>query len=145
MIHFQTNRPRADRCPRCGRLRLFGLAEGWPYKVDPVPITLRAELAARIQGRQTWWLSAGRLVWRSPERIEGGHNQPRPAVLASHDCDVSIVPADVDAAHVSTVVRVLAQGSDGSEITESEVDTFMLLARQLGARVLTYSPDEPPF
>lgn len=144
MIHFLTTRPHPDRCPRCGRLRLTGLAEGWPYRVDPAPLTALAELVARIHGRQSWWLHVGRIVWRSPERIAGDAMRGRPAVLATHECGAAIAADDIDAFHVPAVLRAVTVDRETDGLTETELDALELLARQLGARALDRAT-EPPY
>lgn len=64
----------------------IGLAEGLPFKVDPIPLTLEGELVARIQGRSTFGWNAGirQCYYRDEYRMR---KVPRPAVFAQHKCN----------------------------------------------------------
>lgn len=141
MIHFETTRPRGDRCPRCDRLRLTGLAEGVPFRVEPAPLNARAELLARVGGRTTYAIFGGMLAWRSAERIRGDF-RGRPIVFADHCCEKPAEAADIDPRFLPAVADFLARLANRSQWTETEIDALTLLACQLGARVMT---DEPPF
>lgn len=142
--HLVTSSPTVEQCPRCSRLRLVGLADGVPYRVEPVPLHAHAELRALVDGRCTWTVIAGRLAWRSPERIRGDARRGRPVVFADHRCGQLADPADVDPAHVSAVAGLLCSLADNSGFSSPEIAAFTALANQLGARVVADS-DEPPF
>lgn len=142
MIHFETTRPRGDRCPRCGRLRLTGLAEGIPYRIEPAPLNAHAELAARVSGRVSYAICGGMLVWRTPERIRGDIHG-RPIVFADHRCETPAEAADIDPRFLPAVAEYLAKLADHGRWTDVEIDTFTVLACQLGARVM--ASDTPPY
>jgi hypothetical protein len=105
---FITSRPKPEPCPRCGRLQLIGLDEGLAYRVEPVPLHAHAELAARLDGRSTYGVIAGRLAYRDQDRITGDRRRGRPPVVATHSCVRPTPPAEVDAAHITTVTKWLA-------------------------------------
>lgn len=142
MIHFETTRPRGDRCPRCGRLRLTGLAEGIPYRVEPAPLNARAELLARVGGRVSYAICGGMLVWRTPERIRGDF-RGRPIVFADHRCAQPAEAADIDTRFLPAVAGFLAKLGDAGRFTDVEIDALTMLACQLGARVV--ATDTPPY
>ena len=52
--------PQPDPCPRCGALTITCLdapVAALPIRLDPVPLDLAAELAARLAGRATYMLT----------------------------------------------------------------------------------------
>lgn len=108
MTIFITSKPKPEPCLRCGRLQLVGLDEGLAYRVEPVPLHAHAELAARIAGRSTYAVIAGRLAYRDQDRITGDRHRGRPPVFATHSCARPTPPVDVDAPHIAAVTRLLA-------------------------------------
>lgn len=144
MTYLVTSSPTVEQCPRCSRLRLTGLADGVPYRVDPIPLTAHAELRALVDGGASWCVIAGRLCWRSPEHIRGDARRGRPAVFADHRCAHPVTAADVEPSQVAGVARLLSSLARESEFSAPEMAAFSALANQLGARVVADS-DEPPF
>ncbi|MFB9432782.1 hypothetical protein [Streptoalloteichus tenebrarius] len=143
---FATTRPTPTPCPRCGRLHLTGLDEGVPYRVDPAPITLSAELHARLAGRRTYALIAGRLALRTPSRIRGDH-RGRPPVLPAHQCAHPVTPDQVEVDQVVAVARLLApKRTAPAPVPTSGLEAVALdlLSEHLGARVMSIDPP-PPF
>jgi hypothetical protein len=82
--HLETTRVFVDTCRRCGRTVLFGLAEGVPARVDPLPFDPPAELLAVIAGRQTYTLRLSGLIHRDA----GRRSDPTLVgpILAEHRC-----------------------------------------------------------
>lgn len=145
MTILATTRPLAAPCPRCHRLQLTGLEEGLPYRVEPAPLHAQAELAARLAGRRTYALIAGRLAYRNPERIRGDAHRGRPPVFADHRCEHPTQPGDVDPTHLDAVHRLLATVAPRpGEDPAVEADALDLFATELGARALVVL-DRPPF
>lgn len=143
MVHFVTTSPTSERCGRCGRLRLAGLGDGIPYRVEPVPLNVHGELRVRLAGRRSFRLVAGRLCWRSPESITAD-NRPgrhRPIVFGDHACAQPATAADVDPTFLPVVARLLAANPTGTRWSESETAVIHLLGEHLDARVL----ETPPF
>lgn len=143
VTHFVTTRARADRCPRCGRLRLTGLSEGLPFRVDPAPLTVRAELTARMAGRWSYWLTAGTVAYRTPEKIAADAIRGRPIVFADHDCSAPPGVTDIDPTFLPALGRLFARMSGAPDFSDIELDAFRVLAVRLGARVI--GSDVPPF
>src|SRR5690349_5715174 len=83
--HLITTPACPGTCPRCHLTILSGYSEGTPAHCDHTELDLRAELAARLEGRATYDLT-GRsrleLVYRDQFRI--AHR--RWPVLAQHAC-----------------------------------------------------------
>lgn len=143
MIHFVTTRPRADRCPRCRRLHLVGIAEGLPYRVDPAPLTALAEIVARVGGRETWWMHGNGLAWRNVEKIKADRIRGRPIVFADHRCARPVAAGDIDPTYLPFMGRWLAALTTGAEWSDAEMTTLALVARHLGARVI--DGNTPPY
>lgn len=147
MIHFVSTTPRVGPCPRCQRTILTGVAEGLPFKLDPVPLTARAELFALVADRPCASLIAGRCAWRIPENIRGDTKYgKRSIVFATHSCAHPATAADVDPNHVAAVQRFLATPEpkpDTPRWTDAELGTLELITRKLGARVI--GADIPPY
>lgn len=82
--HFETTTPSVHTCQACGRLTLYGLAEGLPVHADPVPLTALGELLALAAGRQTYTLRRSGLIHRDASR----RADPRLStpVVADHSC-----------------------------------------------------------
>lgn len=147
MIHFVSTAPRAGPCPRCQRIILTGVAEGLPFKLDPVPLTARAELFALVAGRPCASLVADRCAWRIPEHIQGDTKYgKRSIVFATHSCRHPATAADVDPNHVPAVQRFLATPEpkpDSPRWADAELGTLELITRKLGARII--GADIPPY
>ncbi|MER7076615.1 hypothetical protein SAMN02982929_05324 [Saccharopolyspora kobensis] len=151
---FITTRPRCAPCPRCGRLQLTGHAEGLPYRVDPVPVTPRAELAARLSGRSSFAFIAEGLAVRTAGRIDGDARRPRPPVLVAHHCDTPPAPEGVDAAHAPVIARLVerARRREADDLPaplgEPESTALFTLAEAFGGTVIGFDPytvDPAPF
>lgn len=143
MIHFVTTRPRAEPCPRCGRLQWIGYAEGVPYRLDPAPLTAAAELAARLTRRASYRFTAGVMASRTPENINADSLRGRPIVFATHRCAIPVTATDIDPTFLPYLARVFAKFASDGRITDIELNTFGRLHEQLGARVL--DTDAAPF
>lgn len=147
-----TSTPHHDPCPRCGRLVLTGHAEGLTYKVDPAPVTVHAELAARQAGRTSYALIADTLAARTPSRIRGDttRSRGRPPVLISHHCEAPPEPAGVDVAYVAAVTGYLDRARRreardlATPVSDTEFDALALFGCELGASLIDPS-DPPPF
>jgi hypothetical protein len=145
--HFVTTWPRRATCHHCGRLVLDGIAEGHPYRVDPAPLTLAGELAARLAGRLTYWLLAGHVTLRFPEAIAAETLSTRPPVFAAHDCS-PLDPTAISLEHITTTNRLIVDKSmeTATQQQDADHDALLTIADVLAGRV-TESPDdeEPPF
>jgi hypothetical protein len=89
-----TTRAQLDPCPRCRALTIRALdapIAAIDTRLDPVPLDVAAELAARLQGRWTYDLFtiAGRheIAERDLFRIQAPRRFP---VLATHTCPGAI-------------------------------------------------------
>lgn len=145
--YFVSTWPRRSTCPRCTRLVLDGLDDGQPYRIDPAPLTVAGELAARLTNRWTYRLVAGHLVLRWPETITAETPDTRPPVFAQHNCS-PLDPAVISPQHITATNRLLAD--KGMETATKQQDTdqtaLITISDVLAGRV-TASPDdeEPPF
>lgn len=110
---------------------LTGFSDGRPFAVDPFPITIPAEIAARKEGRTTWEITDAVYV-RDVHRI-----RPGVPVVADHTCTAP-KPGDIDSRNVPAITRVIQ-----TAVRRTDDPALVLLGRQLGARVLY--PDEPPY
>ena len=83
--HMITTRGQVHACQRCHQTIMTGLAEGLLAHTDLTPLDKAGELAALLQGRWTYSLHNGELVYRDPIRIKGGSISG--PVLAEHQCE----------------------------------------------------------
>jgi hypothetical protein len=123
---------------------LDGIADGLPYRVDPVPLTAVAELRALLAGRLAWKLIGASLTWRTPESIRADTRRGRPIVFADHRCDTAPEPADVDPTYLPVIRRLLSAAPIDTRWSESETTVLVLLGQHLGARVVAES-NKPPY
>lgn len=79
-----TSLPRLGSCRDCTRPILTGHAEGLPYAVTPVPVTIHGEVECRQAGRHSYQLAYGRLLLRDRSRVLGSGS---PVVFVDHTCD----------------------------------------------------------
>jgi hypothetical protein len=146
VTHFVTTPPRREVCPRCRALRLFGIAEGLPYRVTPVPLTAHGELRALLAGRRSYAISAvGRLIHRDQDRIRGD-KRGRPVVFAWH-VHTPTDPADVDTSRAAAVLAYLDRLRE-RDTGEADADPALFaIVTGLGGRVIRLTPtdDTPPF
>lgn len=95
----QSDRPRAQQCPRCRTpvLRaLVGRTAAVDVRADPYPVSLAAELEVRLAGRFTYCLRLHpylppRLLIRDRWHIAGGTCTH--LVVADHHCTRTTTPA----------------------------------------------------
>lgn len=87
-----TEYPTLSRCPRCNAVTLHARVETRDCHIDPHPLTLDQELAARLAHPDDCWtfdaITVGRrirLAYRDQYRINAGPT--RHPVLATHHCD----------------------------------------------------------
>jgi hypothetical protein len=144
--HLVTSRPVTRRCPRCRRLQLVGLDEGLPYRVDPVPLTLHAELNARLAGRHSFQIIAGTLAHRNQHRINHDITRGRPPVFVEHHCHTPVKATDIDSTYLVVVNQFIDYCTPKPETTpDSDTETALfLVARQLNGRVIALAGN-PPF
>lgn len=145
--HFVTTLPRRASCHRCAQLVLDGIEEGFPYRVDPVPLTLIGELTAQLAGRSIYRLIAGHVVRRTVENIMAETLDNRPPVFARHNC----APINTDAIsipHIAETQQLIAD-KDLEIATATQgagQQCLITIADVLGGRIIA-SPDDqnPPF
>lgn len=81
-------------CPACGAQVIAATAAGFAVAADPRPLTIHAEIAARLQGRETFdvipWDMRLFLEYRGLHRITLARSH---AVIAAHPCHVTISTA----------------------------------------------------
>lgn len=147
-VHFVTTVPRCRPCGTCRRLTLTGLSEGCPYRVDPVPLTMHAELRAMLHGRATWKLVAGKPVVRTGLTIGARKPwQPWPLVLADHVCHQAPEPSDVDTTFLPVITRLIAvtraKTPESGDGIDYESESVALVCAALGGRVI--ATENPPF
>lgn len=145
--HLVTTAPRRDTCPRCKRVVLDGLADGWPYRVDALPLTLTGEVQARIAGLMTYRLRAGRLTRRDQYDVALDDRHGRPPVSATHNC-APIDPSHIDPAHIATFAALTAESvpvaSDDEAVEQHSL--FVITGALAGTRVIAVPADDlPPF
>ena len=73
-------------CTRCAQTTINGLDNdtcAWAAAADPTPLTWAGELAARLNGRHTYEMSARELHRRTNDRAKQPANDP---VLPQHIC-----------------------------------------------------------
>lgn len=131
--HLINTRPVCAPCPRCHRLQWTGHDGGLSYRVEPVPVTVLAELAALVAGVRSYALIGGHLVARTVDAMRADLRRPRPPVVLDHRCSRPIPAADVEPRHVSAVARQLGVRDGPAPAERAALD---LLTRHLGAREL---------
>lgn len=144
--HFVSTRPACRACRYCGRLELVGLDEGLPYRAEPAPLTLLAELRVRLTGRRSYVVINGELAYRNATRI-AGDSRGRPPVLAEHNCAHPATATDIDTTpeHLHVIRQLIRVKSDplwGKVCTDTESALFTVTG-QLNGRVVAFDP--PPF
>lgn len=145
--HLVTTPPRRVTCARCRRIVLEGIEMGAPYSVDAIPLNLPGELDARLHGRTTYRVLAGRLALREPTDIAADTSKGRPAVCATHSC-TPVNPAHIDPAHAGTFLGLAAEGAEPTpEQGVEQHAMFVITGKFAGARVTTVPVDDthPPF
>lgn len=145
--HLVTTTPRRATCGRCKRVVLEGIADGMPYRVDALPLTLTGEVHARIAGHMTYRLLTGRLIHRDQYDIALDARTGRPPVAATHTC-TPVDPSHIDPTHAATFAALT---TEPPATTTDEQDTeqhslFVLTGAFAGARVIAVpADDQPPF
>lgn len=146
--HLITTTPRRATCWRCRRVTLEGTEMGAPYRVDAIPLNLHGELDARLHGRNTYRVIAGRLALREPHDIAADTRKGRPPVCATHSC-APVNPHHVDPAHAGTFVALTAEPlEENPEPAGEQHAMFVLTGRFAGAQLTAIpvdDPDLPPF
>lgn len=82
--HLVTTGPHPALCLKCDSLILIGIAEGISYSIDPDPLNHAGEVAAILDGLDTWEMCARRIVSRDASRIQ--YTTPETRVFTSHAC-----------------------------------------------------------
>lgn len=128
---------------RCGRLELYGIDEGIPYRVAPLPLTVLAELKARVAGRGSFAVHGDFVTHRDAMRMRGD-SHGRPAVVATHECFAVITPEDIDESGVLEVARIVKQASkvteDPSPMSDKEESALILVSRDLHGLIIDQTP-----
>lgn len=148
--HLISRRPRCRNCERCGRLQLLGIDEGIPYRVEPLPLTVQAEIKAIIGGRITFGAHVGYVCYRDAGRMSLDVKWGRPPVFATHKCHLPATADDIDprgvdatTAFIAKVIAEQAHRDDPVE-TEKEVEALFSIADLLAGRVVA-GAEPPPF
>lgn len=153
-FHLISRRPRCRICARCGRLQLLGIDEGLPYRVEPIPLTLDAEIKALMVGRITYGIHAGYVCHRTEGRMTLDVKYGRPPVLATHKCHIATNAVDVDSGWVGATLAMIQRATaeqkvndDGDEESaEAEVDALFTISDLLNGRVVAEQNGPfPPF
>ncbi|GEL17662.1 hypothetical protein [Pseudonocardia asaccharolytica] len=146
--HLVTTAPRRGTCPRCRRVVLEGISDGWPYHVDAIPLNLHGELHARTTGRNSYWLLAGRIYLREAHNIALDARDGRPAVVATHSCE-PIQLDHIDPTYVATLAALTAdEASKATEPKGQEQNSLFVLTGAFAGAQVTVVPvddDRPPF
>jgi hypothetical protein len=87
--HFITTIAKIVICGRCRQPILTGHAEGIPARVDATPVNRFGEIEAIREGRSTYQLRGGRLVYRQSEQILHDNGEVQP-ILIAHRCGTDI-------------------------------------------------------
>lgn len=141
---FITSAPRQGQCPHCKRLTLNGVEEGFPYTVDPTPLTLLGELHAQLAGDPTYRLLADRIVRRTPENITAETPATRPPVYAPHHCRPHD-PTHICTHHTTATQRLIAKAAF-TEPPKNDQDCLISLADLVAGRIIQAPGDHtPPF
>ncbi|GAA0632430.1 hypothetical protein GCM10010174_61870 [Kutzneria viridogrisea] len=106
-----------------------------------MPLTVQAELRARLTGRGSFALLAGRLVHRDRDRIRGDV-RGRPPVFASHRCGVLPAADDVEPRHVRAVTEYLSRLHAATHADEDPV--LWHIVTSLGGRVIGLTDTQTP-
>jgi hypothetical protein len=119
---------------------------GAPYCVDAIPLNLPGELDARLNGRNTYRILAGRIALREPDDIAADTRKGRPPVCATHSC-APINPAHIDPNHVATFATLIAETPKQTPDETNEQHTMFVLSGELrGTRLIAVTDtDRPPF
>lgn len=133
-IYFVDRKIRLDECPRCHVRQFVGVAEGLPFKVDPIPVTIKGELVARLQERWTYGVNFGirKLFYRDDIRMR---HIPRGAVLADHKCGKELYD-HVEIPYIRPIndlVERLKPREPEPEILENSI---MTIAHVLGGKMI---------
>lgn len=149
--HLISRRPQATQCPRCLRIMLVGIDEGVPFKVEPVPLTVSAEIKARMEGRKTFSTSAGYVAHRSASRMKSDLKYGRPAVFATHNCKTVPAPEEIQMSQVDATTRMMAgrkkkMGKQTPELMQDYEALFTISDMLAGRIIAIQSFGEPaPF
>ena len=132
-------KPQPQQCHKCSRMVLAGVDAGIPYAVEPLPLTVDAEMQAIRGGRRTYAIQGDYVTHRSLARIRGDLTRGRPAVLAEHDCaDVSETGIAIDA--IGEVQRLLRLKHSESMPDGKEFGLLSMLSRSLNAVIIEMKP-----
>ena len=150
VAHLISRRPRCRTCEQCGRLQLLGIDEGIPYRVEPLPLTIQAEIRAIIGGRITYGAHVGYVCMRNEGRMTLDVKWGRPPVFATHKCHLPATAEDIDPSGVEAttafIAKVIAEQEhrDDPVETATEVEALFSIADLLSGRVVA-SDGPPPF
>lgn len=145
-FHLISRRPRCRPCANCKRLQLLGIDEGLPFRVEPLPLTVGAEIAALMVGRVTYGIHVGYVCHRTEGRIGLDKFNGRPPVVATHKCQIIVNAADVEYGHVDAMSRIIERASATKEEDkddDAELDALFSLRDLLSGGVVAEL--EPPF
>lgn len=119
-VHFIDRRPRVSLCVRCGCKMLVGITEGLPVKVDPLPLTLEGEMFALMQGRWTYGMTVGGILYhRNPGRIRTDTKHGHPMLVTDHRCWQALVSA-IDASRVRQITGYMERSERGGDPEHEE-------------------------
>lgn len=143
--HLVTTPPRRSICASCKRVVVDGITDGLAYRIDPAPLNLLGEVTARVAGRNTYRLIAGRPYIREHNDIEGDTRRGRPPVAATHTC-TPIDPSHLDPAHVKAFTPLIREPTpEATEDQNQEQNSlFVITGVFAGARVIAVPADDPP-
>lgn len=129
---------------------MLGIDEGVPYRVEPLPLTVQAEIKAIIDGRSTYGAYVGYVCYRNEGRMKLDIKWGRPPVFATHKCalpatETDIEPSGVDAT-TKFIERVITEQEHRNQPAESseEIEALFTIADLLAGRVVAVA-DKPPF
>lgn len=139
----------------------MGIDEGVPFRVEPLPLTVDAEIKALISGRVTYGVHAGYVCFRDQGRMALDRKWGRPPVVATHRCDVVIVSSDIDGRSVGAITRLIdrathekASHPDREETEDEDIEPAYTIWDLLKGKVIAEGPngqiglqlvDRPPF
>ena len=104
---LMTTTPKVKPCIGCGRLVATGHADGLPYRIDPVPLNVKAQITVAGSAGHLWQLARDdRPAFYTARLARAGLDAP---VFASHTCRYVPVSSDVEPRFVAAVGKWAAK------------------------------------